>query len=376
MIKLPLNVGFQLHTIACDEITQSHDDAYRDIAANTIRPSQWETIFTAHLCRVMPNIARKWKTNLSKAQPGLGLSMATVFTHQTPYVTWNLGSSKKRCELADILFAVIDRTLTTPKGRAVLVQAKLTSTGTVTLSNKSEKTQFELLSGRPVFDVDAATVPAPTRIDLSRYFPDTALTYGLTSPNSSPIPNPKAFSLVHQWFNSYGLFGTTNSYSVQHEHCLAYLLVGMLLGNFGWEFDLPPSGQDWQAIAALSPRDDWSTLINYLLEETFTKALSGKQRAAMGRSDRGQEDTLHLKATNSLGLPMFFSGYEISESMVGQFPLRKEDIGTDFWQPNPDGVLSVSGNGNSTDNREPSESGESPEGGPISAVLIEFGMQD
>ncbi len=360
----------QLHALACNAITQSHAKAFSEITAKKLSPTQWETIFVAHLCRAMVNVAHRWKNVFTKAAPGLGLSMATVFTHQTPYVKWVNGAIRRRCELADVLLVVIDRTSSTPKGVAVLVQAKNSTAGSVTLSSRSEKNQFDLLSTRPKFDVDAAL--APTKIDLSHLSPDSALVYGLTSSSSTHLPS--RHSGVHHWLTTDGLSGSAGTYKVTGEDCLAYLLTGMLPGKFGWEFDLPPKGNGWKTIDAASPRDDWSTLINYLLEATFAKPLTATHSASMGRSSRGQEDVLYLTAKNSSGRPMFFLGYEMTNSMAMQYFSQGGVAETSNWQPGSlDNETSISGSGNSTDDGDKSVTGEPPEGGPISAILFEIG---
>lgn len=71
MITLTSGEMSKLHLHACNAIAQSHDDALREIANKSIRRNQWENIFTAHLCRVMYQVARAWKTELTTSYPGL-----------------------------------------------------------------------------------------------------------------------------------------------------------------------------------------------------------------------------------------------------------------------------------------------------------------
>lgn len=372
MIALDRFVMAHLHSHACNAINQSHDDAFHEIAYKRIRRTQWENIFTAHLCRAMHHVAHKWKTELTKALPSVGLSMASVFTHQTPYVKWTTGNSNNRCELADVLLVLIDRMSGNPEGVAVLIQAKLSATGGITLSSLSEKRQFDLLSTRPIFDVDALV--APTQIDLRHLSPDAALMFGLTSYGSAPLPS--LHSGIHHWLTADGLFSSAGTYTVSSKDCLAYVLTGMLVGTFGWKFDLPAKGGDWKSVARTVPRDDWSTLINYLLEETFSKPLSATYKTAMGRAMRGQEDLLFMTADSPSGLPMFFLGYDIENSFALQQLSQRSSTEIGNWKPGhlEDGV-SISDGGNSTNGGNTPGDEDPPERGPISAILFDIGPQ-
>jgi hypothetical protein len=298
--------------------------------------------------------------------------MASVFTHQSPYVKWGSGTTRKRCELADLLLAVIDRTSSSAGGVAVLVQAKLSTTGSVTLSTKSEKTQFDLLSTRPVFDVDSKA--APTQIDLGHRAPNSALIYGLTGPSSTSLPS--RFPGLHHWLTSDDLLWSPGTPTVASKDCLAYLLAGMLRGKFGWRFDLPPMGGSWRSIAAAAPLDDWSILINYLLEETFAKPLSATYGSSMGRPSRGQDDVLYFTAKNSVGQPNFFLGYELFNSMAMKCFVRDIEADNGDWQLGDlDEAVSFSGGGDSTGGGERPATDDPSAGGPISAILFEVGDQ-
>lgn len=369
-IRVSSRVASRLHAVACDEITRSHVDALNEITAKKINASQWEAKFVAHLCRAMADVAKAWGGELAAAKTGLGLSMATVFTHQSPYVKWTSGSASRRCELADVLLAIIDRTASVPTGVATLIQAKLSTTGGVTLSSKSEKNQFDLFSTRPKFDLDAAL--APKGIDLNGLSPDSALMYGLTGPSAAALPS--SFSWPHFWLTADDLHRSAGTYAVSGEDCLAFTLVGMLLGNFGWDFALPPKGSDWRKLAAASPRDDWSTLINYLLAQTFAKPLSASQRASIGRLSRGQEDVVHLASTNSVGQRMFFIGHGMADSTTAQYFGSGVENDNDDWQVvSPDGGPAFDGGGGSGEGGEQVIADEPPEGGPLSAILFEVG---
>jgi hypothetical protein len=139
MIRLSGSCASTLHSLACDEITQSHTAALNEITAKKVKTSQWEAKFVAQLCRAMSGVATAWGKELAAANIGGGLKMATVFTHQSPYVKWKSGAVTKRCELADVLLAIIDGRVGAPKGVAMLVQAKLSPTVSISLSSNSER---------------------------------------------------------------------------------------------------------------------------------------------------------------------------------------------------------------------------------------------
>ncbi len=369
-IKVTGRVASRLHALACDKITQSHLAALNEINAKSVKPSQWEAKFVAHLCKAMADVAKVWGSELAAAKTGAGVSMATVFTHQSPYVKWKNGMINKRCELADVLLAIIDRRANTPTGVAILVQAKLSSTGNVRLSSKSEKNQFDLFSTRPKFDLVSAL--APTGIDLSGLSPDSALLYGLTGPSVAALPSN--FSWPHFWLTADDLHRSAGTYAVSGEDCLAFTLVGMLLGNFGWGFALPPKGSDWTKLAAASPRDDWSTLINYLLAQTFSKPLSAAQSVSMGRLRRGQEDIVHLASKNPAGQRMFFIGNGMADSATSQYLGGGFDNDNEDWEVvSPDNGHAFDGGDDSTDGGEQLVTDVPPEGGPLSAILFEVG---
>lgn len=370
MIWLPGYVASRLHSLACDEITQSHNVALNEIITKKVNKSQWEARFVAHLCRAMSGVATAWGKELAAAKTGFGLKMATVFTHQSPCVKWKSATTNERCELADVLLAIIDCTAGVPKGVAMLVQAKLSANGSITLSSKSERTQFDLFSTRPVFDVD--TLPAPKGIDLGHLTPDSSLIYGLTGPSAVPLPN--SFSWPHYWLIADHLGLAAGSYAATGKDCLVYKLVGMLLGSSGWQFKLPPKGSDWRYFEGVNQRDDWATLINYLLEQTFAKPLSVAQSISMGRPFRGQEDVVHLATTNTLGQRMFFIGHGMADSTTVRYFGGGRETDTDDWQVvNPSEGPAFDGGGGSADGGEQLVADEPPEGGPVSVILFEVG---
>lgn len=299
--------------------------------------------------------------------------MATVFTHQTPYVKWTSGGHKKRCELSDVMLVFIDRSASQPHGVAALIQAKISTNIGISLTSKSEKRQFDLLSTRPTFDVDTTT--APTQIDLSHLNPDRALIYGLTSPDAIPLAS--TYGAFHHWLTADNLSLSVGKYAVSGNNCLAYVLTGMLIGNFGWKFQLPPIGKDWSDMDSQIPRDDWSTLVNYILQETFKKPMTAAYSASMRRQDRGQEDLLYYKATTPSGQAMLFLGYELSNSITAQSLSQGFNSDQGNWQPsNMDDEATVSDDGNANGDDELLETSDSNESGPMSVILFEIGSQN
>lgn len=185
MLSLTQADALKLSSDACDEIRGFHEKAWIRVRGwSPRRRPQWEPCFVAHLCASMGDVARRWRYTLRTSHPGLQLTLSVVFTHQSPYVKWTSNTGPKRCELADLLVAFIDRTAAQPRGIATVIQAKQSDTGSVKLTTSSEQKQFELLSERPTFDVDDQA--GPRSVDLSRKARDVALLYGLTPPDSPP----------------------------------------------------------------------------------------------------------------------------------------------------------------------------------------------
>jgi hypothetical protein len=227
---------------ACRQIENSHDDAWNDITTAGLNRAQYEAQFVARLCAGAANIAAKWRPRIKKINASLRLSFASVFTHQSPCVKW---STIHRCELADLLIAIIDRTTRPGTGIATLIQAKQSDTSSTHLTTHSEKEQFDLLSGRPTFDVDAKS--APSGVDLTSYGPDNALMYGLTPPDTTPA-NSSAWS-SHRWDTADSLGSIATKYRISAGACLAECLVEELESKRGWNFSIPPTKKDWSYFA-------------------------------------------------------------------------------------------------------------------------------
>jgi hypothetical protein len=301
MLSLTGADASKLSSDACHEIGRFHDKAWSRVQGWSLkRRAQWEPCFVAHLCASMGDVARRWRHTLRTSHPGLQLTLSAVFTHQSPYVTWTSKSGQKRCELADLLVAFIDRTAAQPRGIATVIQAKQSDSGSVKLTTFSERKQFELLSEKPTFDVDAKA--GPRSVDLSRIAPDVALLYGLTPPDS---PQPAPLWPPDRWHTADGLASIRGTYAVMASDCLATTLVQIVRGKRGWSFDLPPGGADWRHFTSTSTRDDWAILVNYLLQRSFTKRVKALMDAGSS-GDRRKEHQMYFRATSSRGKPMLF----------------------------------------------------------------------
>jgi hypothetical protein len=301
MLTLSSKLRDQLEFTACQSIKHFHAIAFNKIVGKVDRYA-WEPNFVAHLCASMPHIASAWRPILATAHPKIHLNLSTIFTHQTPYVVWPSKTIRtKRCELADLLIAIIDRTQKRPRGVAILIQAKQSDNNTVSLTTESERKQFELLTQRNQFDVDAKR--APLGVNLNGRLTDSALLYGLTSPAS--LPAPALSSASCRWETAHNLAAQSGKYCVKASECLATTMVGLLAGSIGWNFNIPPTGGDWTHFQVAPQRDDWAMLINYLLERSFAEPVEVLRRACASGARR-REDLLSFSARTAKGYSMFF----------------------------------------------------------------------
>ena len=86
---------------------------------------------------------------------------------------------------------------------------------------------------------------------------------------------------------------------------------------------------------------------------------------------------LYFTSVNSLDQPMFFIGDELTDSVALQSIAQSETDNFGAWQPSSfNDAVFLAGDGNSTNDNEPENTEEPPEGGPISAIVFEIGMQD
>lgn len=294
--------------------------------------------------------------------------MSSVFTHQKPYVKWpNRVSKDPKCELADLLVAVIDRTGKS-ENIAILLQAKIASAGVVALKIPGEKKQFDLLSARPVFDVVKAH--GPTQVDLKKYSPDSALMYGLASKyfmhNKFP---PSPYCGWETWFATDDLSRSARAYKVDASDTLASVLVGMLQGNYGWPFDLAPMGKDWTFFAGAASRNDWSMLINYLLEETFAQPMKSGLDVPGARITRGGEDKMFLKSFSPQNAQMFCVLDGFNHSSINSH-FETNEVNQPKWTSSTYENFFIDGGGMDGGN---DSNPDEPEDGPISALIIELG---
>lgn len=104
----------------------------------------------------IPEIAAAW--SLPLASRGMHVKLTGVFCHQSPMVTYHVGGRHHRCELADLLVVVDNRTRYCNGRRAALIQAKMASKAeTVDVKKGSGWTQLALYQGWPLFDFELAT---------------------------------------------------------------------------------------------------------------------------------------------------------------------------------------------------------------------------
>lgn len=374
---ITLNPGQALAFVsdACKEIENSHNDAWNDITIGKLSRSQYEAQFVARLCAGAKNIASSWRPRIRSINSSLRLSFASVFTHQSPCVKWPINH---RCELADLLVAIIDRTSTPGTGMAILIQAKQSDTGSTHLTTHSEKEQFDLLSSRPTFDVDAKS--APPAVDLTAYGPDNALMYGLTPPDRTPAM-PSTWS-IHRWDTADHLRGIASKYHLSATTCLAEGLVEQLQSVRGWNFNLPPAKKDWTYFSSGATKDDWSALINYLLEVTFFKPLKQLKSPAGNPPGRGLNEPLYLIGRAPSGVSMF-AVVDYDGDGSGREPLDwlgppDSDYPREVEWSQTDAIPWLTLGGNDAIGGGRGRRGEapaSPESGPISAIVFEIGKE-
>lgn len=369
MIRITSQLASALRGYAFRATHQAYRNAGAKINNHKVTPSQKEAWHVAQLCASIRSLAQDWRRELTAELPNLTMSMSSVFTHQKPYVQ----SPKRlkgnpRCELADLLVAVIDRRANPGKGWAILVQAKLSGNEQVTLSTTSEQTQFKLLSQRLIFDVDADLSPA--QVDLKGELPDSALLYGLASEHAHFHYPYHGCCQYWTWLmaDALGRLPQVRPYHVTATEPFSSVLVGLLQGNYGWEFNLPPHGQNWEYFCASSQRHDWSMLINYLLEDTFKGDMSKKLQVPAEQTSRGKEEQLYFEAQTPRNASMFC----ITDGFSQLIQLSTSTSGKlegPVWIPsNPDIA-----NGDDGGDGGGGNNFDGPEDGAISAMVIEIG---
>jgi hypothetical protein len=366
MLQLTSTIAAELRSSCCIVVNRS----IRLLMQRVRNPH--EPALVAALNQCTPLYTDRWRSILAKAHPDITLSTAAVFTHQTPRVTWTgkggPPSTTSTCELADQLVAIIDRRKQTPErpafGRAMLIQAKKASRGMACVTGKDLK-QLQLLSERPSFSVTSPS-NGPQNVNLSNLSPDAALFYGLIGPAFQRVCCDCCFP-CKQWSlrDNLSEFANHNGNSVHIDASanFASVVVGMLQGLYGWEFKMPPQNRDWKHYGS-NPRDDWSYLISYLLDETFRKSYSGGINTALGVTDgvRGNETSMFLMASS--GMRVATSGIirSLSERLNNQGPENQFE-----WQR-------YAPNGDGGDDGPPDIETELSEyaPGPISAIVFEI----
>lgn len=335
-----------------------------------------EPAIVATLNQCTPQYTDRWRSVLARAHPHITLSAAAVFTHQTPRVTWQVKgkspSATRSCELADQLVAIIDRRMQTPEkpafGRAMLIQAKKANRGVARVTGNDLK-QLQLLSKRPTFSVTSPS-KGPENVNINNMCPDAALFYGLFGQAFPRVCCDCRFPYEQLSLrDNLSEFANGNGASVpiHASASFASVVVGMLQGLYGWEFKMPPQNRDWKHYGS-NPRDDWSYLISYLLDETFRKPYSGGINTALGVTGgvRGNETSMFLMASS--GMRVATSGIirSLSERLKNQGPEYQFE-----WQR-----YAPSGDGG--DDGPPDIETESSEfaPGPISAIVFEIGNRN
>jgi hypothetical protein len=361
MLALTSTLAAELRRACCREVHR----AMRPLRA--INPD--EPVLVAALNESTVDYATAWRKILSRDYPQLTLSAAAVFTHQTPRVTY---AGSQTCELADQLIAIVDRRNQTKDvpaiGRAMLMQVKKAEKGAAAIRTTGDLKQLQLLSERPLFSV---TRPAngPKDVDIKQLRPDSALFYALVG-RGFPYWCDNRCHPYLQWMvrDNLSEFANTaaNAVNVKSSENFAAVVVGMLQGMYGWEFKLPPLGNDWRYFS--NTGEHWSELISYLLTETFKKKYSQRiiRIIKADKENRGNESPLffmgggtqRLAVTGHVSSLSVLSNDEISDQQVEWSQYTRRDSDGDDIPP-----------------REGSEFGEySP--GPISAIVIEIGSND
>jgi hypothetical protein len=169
-----------------------------------------------------------------------------------------------------------------------------------------------------------------------------------------------------------GLGAQPVPYGLCASACLAEWLVDQLQGKRGWSFHLSPVGKDWSHFTTLPKRDDWSALVNYLLEQTA--ALPFKN---LGTPRRGSEEQLHFGGSTPNGNVMFsiidhdLSALQrssrqtaIHRQWADENPAGRVTPDSIQWT-GPDGVGGAGGG-------DPAPEYYAPENGPISVVVYEI----
>jgi hypothetical protein len=177
-----------------------------------------------------------------------------------------------------------------------------------------------------------------------------------------------------------GLNSVPYSYSATGSECVAETMVQMLQGNRGWSFDLPPKNQNWKWFSNAPNLDDWSMLINHLLERSFSSPVKVLQAAGKAGGHRRSNHRLYLKAQAPSGAPMFFfvNGDEVGPPNLMNWVSDASSAGaSSLFEPvwnevEEDSLLEPGGDTFNPPPELPSDMDEGSGEGPISVVCFEF----
>lgn len=267
MLQLTSTTAADLRREVCRAVNRSYGSVGGSSAS--------EPLLVAALNESTIAYANPWRAILERIYPNLALGVASVFTHQTPIVDYcRSDGTRGKCELADILVAVIDRRDETPltpaRGRAMLLQAKKSQWPETAISVDDK--QFELLSRKPTFSI-IKPQNGPVDIDLSKMIPDVGVSY-LFANERGGYKHSIDCTLGRHWLirdDLGSIRSIGNRVAINTSDSFASVLVGMLQGIYGWEFTMPLNGESWESCRQV---DDWSALISYLLATTYSKELS------------------------------------------------------------------------------------------------------
>ncbi|WP_274013630.1 hypothetical protein [Vibrio parahaemolyticus] len=235
----------------------------------------------------VPLLAERWARLLEPK--GISIRVSGVFCHGHPQVAF--GSPRRRIELADLL--IVHQHIGRKKAfsRAILLQAKTSTDGTVYL--KSNDSQLELYSTWPAFEF----VTGGLRPGLRNFGKNSSGSRYVLVLNLPQYPEEIDWPDQCPWATS----KTTRN--LEADTSLAKLLGNILLFQDGRPFSLH------------RPRSDWSKTIKELLQVTGSKTY---RRSNLGRGDtpRGSYDSegLVLNYAGSHAFPIA-SGFLSSSRM-------------------------------------------------------------
>ncbi|MEJ8821541.1 hypothetical protein WKW80_05755 [Variovorax humicola] len=218
-------------------------------------------------------LAHRWAPMLRSK--GIYLKLSGVFCHGHPQVSF--GTPPSRVELADLLVVHQHTKASRKSARAILLQAKMSTNGTHSLS--SSDAQLQLFRGWPPFEfVSGGLAPGMRLLKEKGRGSRYALVHdGVAYPEDIPWADqcPWAVSRADQKLTA--------------DRSLARLLGDILLNRDGRPFQLGV------------PNDDWSRTIHELLKTTGQRTY---KRANIGR---GEVPRITEAFSSAPGLMLTFS---------------------------------------------------------------------